>query len=124
MRREQTGLPSLDVSDKNIRIGPLRLFLCVNDALAIARPDWVNIHPILRSVRRKMFGLTHQSVVNVDLEYRRRSRLHHECEIAAIGRPNGMLFGNLAGAGEGYDPPALWGDKKNVPLLIPVVIRH
>src|SRR5581483_11463413 len=48
----------------------------------------------------------------------------HESEIASVGRPGGIFFRDLASPGDVYDLAGLWRDKKDVPLLIPIVVGH
>src|ERR1019366_1859258 len=99
VRRQQRALGARYLDHKHVRVRPFRLFLGVDDELAIGRPEGRNVHTVLRGAGGEVLHFAHDRVVNVNFEYRRRLRLDHVGEVTAIVRPGWTFLGDLAGVG-------------------------
>ena len=122
VRREQRALAGGNFGDEDIGIRALGLLLGVGDPLVVGGPDGIDVHLVLGRAGGQVLGVAHQRVEDVDLEHRRRLRLHRVGQIAAVGRPGRTLFRDLARVGDVDDLSGLGRDEENVPLLIAVVV--
>ena len=122
VRRQQRAFAGRHLGNKNIGICSLGLLLRVHNPLPISGPDGIYVHLVFGRARGQVFGIAHQRVKDVDLVHRRRLGFHRVGEIAAVRRPCGAFFRDLARVGDVDHLPRLRRDEKNVPLLITVIV--